>query len=432
MSDSKDREEESRLLQSYHTIFTNAKAGIDGVDKEKVQKEAKDQNLLIFEERREAFIKQKIEKMRAECGKLTAVDISHYQKARKFGVRAAMSGFVARKLCPELIIVPVDFKKFSSLSYGDCLLFVFAKIASEFRAGVFEETGLTCSAGVAPNRMLAKDWLSHQTISISFLFRIIAFFSCRKVCSDINKPNGHFVLRNDRIAVMAFISALPIWKIGGIGKVTEHILRDVLGISTCEEILHKSAYLCALFSHSLIDFFLSAALGLGKTHTPEVRSWKSSSSERTFSATADEVSLYNNIECKWWNDTKERSSQKPGGNQMDVKDVNKRDERIQAGGDKNNVWHHDCFHELEANALPTTRKRPAFGEKRIEQESGNSAEMTATVSGRPTSIEQPASENARRKEWGEHNLYGNKLTNHLEKIEYHHTGEKHKGLAFLQ
>lgn len=39
-------------------------------------------------------------------------------------------------------------------------------------------------------------------------------------------------------------------QIGGIGKVTEHILRDALGINTCEEILQKSSYICALFSHS--------------------------------------------------------------------------------------------------------------------------------------------------------------------------------------
>ncbi|PIA33270.1 hypothetical protein AQUCO_04200203v1 [Aquilegia coerulea] len=219
--------------------------------------------------------------------------------ARKFGVRAAMPGFIARKLCPELIFVPVDFKKYTH--YSELTRKVFHKydpnfiassldeaylditevckargisseeIAGELRAGVFEETGLTCSAGVAPNRMIAK------------------------VCSDINKPNGHFVLPNNRIAVMTFISSLPIRKIGGIGKVTEHILKDVLGISTCEDILHKSAYLCALFSHSSIDFFLSVGLGLGRTDTPQVRSRKSISSERTFSATEDEASLYNKI-----------------------------------------------------------------------------------------------------------------------------------------
>lgn len=69
------------------------------------------------------------------------------------------------------------------------------EVAKELRESVHLETGLTCSAGVAPNRLLAK------------------------VCSDINKPNGQFVLPNDRSAVVTFISSLPIRKIGGIGKV---------------------------------------------------------------------------------------------------------------------------------------------------------------------------------------------------------------------
>ncbi|KAJ7013361.1 DNA polymerase kappa [Populus alba x Populus x berolinensis] len=210
-----------------------------------------------------------------------------------------MPGFIARKLCPELIFVPIDFKKYTH--YSELTRKVFEKydpnfmaasldeaylditevckergmscgeIAEELRKCINEETGLTCSAGVAPNRLLAK------------------------VCSDINKPNGQFVLINDRMAVMTFISSLPIRKIGGIGKVTEHILRDAFGISTCEEMLQKGGLLCALFSHSTADFFLSVSLGIGKTDTPQVRSRKSISSERTFSATDDETLLYQKL-----------------------------------------------------------------------------------------------------------------------------------------
>lgn len=49
-------------------------------------------------------------------------------------------------------------------------------------------------------------------------------------------------------------------QIGGIGKVTEHILRDVLGINTCEEILKKSAYLCGLFSPCSIGQYIVESL----------------------------------------------------------------------------------------------------------------------------------------------------------------------------
>ncbi|CAN1821429.1 DNA polymerase kappa [Linum perenne] len=334
---------------------------MDGVDKEKVQRVvyemSKGSKYFENEERKEALMKHKVESMRAQCAKLKPSDISHYEKvaekkiieleamrnlsrtwlhvdmdafyaavetlanpflkgrpmavgstsmlatanyeARKFGVRAAMPGFIARRLCPELIFVPPDFKKYThyselsrkvfqkydphfiAASLDEAYLDVTeickergitgAEVAEELRRGVFEETGLTCSAGIAPNRLLAK------------------------VCSDINKPNGQFVLPNDRVAVKTFISSLPIRKIGGIGKVTEHILRDVFGISICEHLLQKGGLLCALFSRSSADFFLSVGLGLGQTETPQVRSRKSMSSERTFSATNNEMLLFQKL-----------------------------------------------------------------------------------------------------------------------------------------
>ncbi|KAI3445883.1 hypothetical protein Pfo_002548 [Paulownia fortunei] len=351
----------ARPWQSYNTVYTTAKAGMEGVDKEKVQKivyeMSKGSKYFENEERKEAYMKQKIESMRAQLAKLTASDISHHQKiadkkiveleatrdlssiwlhvdmdafyaavetlcnpslkgkpmavggmsmistanyeARKFGIRAAMPGFIARKLCSELIFVPTDFKKYTY--YSDLTRKVFQKydpnflaasldeaylditnycddkgmtageVAEELRESVHKETGLTCSAGVAPNRLLAK------------------------VCSDINKPNGQFVLPNERMAVMTFISSLPIRKIGGIGKVTENILSGVFGITTCEEMLQKSSFICALFSRTSADFFLSVGLGLGRTDTPQVTQRKSISNERTFSPTEDEASIHQKI-----------------------------------------------------------------------------------------------------------------------------------------
>ncbi|KAG2250509.1 hypothetical protein Bca52824_080645 [Brassica carinata] len=352
----------SRPWESYNTVFTNAKAGMEGVDKEKVQRVvyemSKGSKYFQNEERKEALMKQKIEHMRDRCAKLSSSDLSNYQKvvdrrileveatrdlsrvwlhvdmdafyaavetlsnpslkgkpmavgglsmistanyeARKFGVRAAMPGFIARKLCPDLIFVPVDFPKYTH--YSDLTRKVFknydpnfiagsldeaylditevcrerglsgGEIAEELRSSVHSETGgLTCSAGVAANRLLAK------------------------VCSDINKPNGQFVLQNDRSTVMTFISSLPIRKIGGIGKVTEHILKDALEIKTCGDMVLKGSLLYALFTQSSADFFLSVGLGLGKTDTPEVRSRKSISSERTFAATGDEKLLYSKL-----------------------------------------------------------------------------------------------------------------------------------------
>ncbi|RLN17261.1 calcium-transporting ATPase 2, plasma membrane-type-like [Panicum miliaceum] len=303
-----------RPWQSYHTAYTNAKAGMEGVDKEKVQKViyemSKGSKYFENEQRKEALTIQKIEHLHAQCATLTDNDISHFQKvaekkmleleasrdlskiwlhtdmdafyaavetledpslkgkplavgsmsmiatasyeARKFGVRAAMPGFIGCKLCPGLVFVRPNFERYTH--YSELTRKVFQRydpnfiatsldeaylnitnvciergitgeeVATELRAAIHQETGLTCSAGVAPNRMIAK------------------------VCSDINKPNGQFILPNDREAVLTFVSTLPIRKIGGIGKVTEQMLRQVLGINTCQEMLQKAAFLCALFS----------------------------------------------------------------------------------------------------------------------------------------------------------------------------------------
>ncbi|OEL23261.1 DNA polymerase kappa [Dichanthelium oligosanthes] len=350
-----------RPWQSYHTAYTNAKAGMEGVDREKVQKViyemSKGSKYFENEQRKETLTKQKIEHLRAQCATLTDNDISHFQKvaekkmleleasrdlskiwlhtdmdafyaavetlndpslkgkplavgsmsmiatasyeARKFGVRAAMPGFIGCKLCPGLVFVRPNFERYTH--YSELTRKVFQRydpnfiatsldeaylnitnvciergitgeeVATELRAAIHQETGLTCSAGVAPNRMIAK------------------------VCSDINKPNGQFILPNDREAVLTFVSTLPIRKIGGIGKVTEQMLCQVLGISTCQEMLQKAAFLCALFSECSADFFLSVGLGLGGTETPEQRQRKSISCERTFAATNDSSLLFEKL-----------------------------------------------------------------------------------------------------------------------------------------
>lgn len=71
-----------------------------------------------------------------------------------------------------------------------------AAAASRLRAAVAAATRLTCSAGVAPNRRLAK------------------------LCSDVNKPNGQFELPPDRERILAFLAPLPARDIKGIGRVT--------------------------------------------------------------------------------------------------------------------------------------------------------------------------------------------------------------------
>lgn len=351
-----------RPWQSYHTVFTNAKAGMDGVDKEKVQKVvyemSKGSKYFENEQRREATVMQKIQQMHGQAALLSEADITNHEKvadikigtleaernlsrvwmhvdldafyaavetledpslvgkpmavggmsmictanyeARKFGIRAAMPGFIACKLCADLVFIRPNFERYTLYSekvrqvfrdydpqflarsldeaYLDitdqCSLrnMTSEEIAEELRTRVHDSTGLTCSAGIGPNRMIAK------------------------VCSDINKPNGQFVVPNERLAVMTFVSTLPIRKVSGIGKVTERLLKEVLGVKVCEDLIQKGGLITALFSSISTDFFLSVGLGIGGSDVPIEESRKSLSCERTFSAISNEESLCAKLE----------------------------------------------------------------------------------------------------------------------------------------
>ena len=142
-------------------------------------------------------------------------------EARKFGVRSAMSSKIAKEKCPQLIFVTPRFHRYKEisqkireifhqytdlvepLSLDEAYLDVTENkkgiesandIAKEIRQKIFEETGLTASAGISVNKFLAK------------------------VASDINKPNGQKTIHPTKI--LDFLEELPIEKFYGIGKVT--------------------------------------------------------------------------------------------------------------------------------------------------------------------------------------------------------------------
>lgn len=138
-----------------------------------------------------------------------------------------MSMSQARKLCPQVVIIEPNFEKYRAisaqihsifqqyttliepLSLDEAYLDVTenlkqiasaTEVAMHIREDIFRQTGLTASAGVAPNKFLAK------------------------VASDWNKPNGLFVIKPSQVA--SFIQDLPL-KIPGVGKVTQEKLQQL-------------------------------------------------------------------------------------------------------------------------------------------------------------------------------------------------------------
>ena len=157
-------------------------------------------------------------------------------EARVFGVRSAMPAVRAERLCPDAVFVPPDFVRYKAvskqvreifarhtdliepLSLDEAYLDVSAPtrelgsataIATHIRDAIREETRLTASAGIAPNKFLAK------------------------IASDWNKPDGQFVLKPHQVD--GFLAPLPVGRLPGVGKVMEAKLAQ-LGIATCSDL----------------------------------------------------------------------------------------------------------------------------------------------------------------------------------------------------
>ncbi|KAL8752163.1 MAG: hypothetical protein Q9184_005822, partial [Pyrenodesmia sp. 2 TL-2023] len=207
--------------------------------------------------------------------------------ARKFGCRSGMAGFVAMKLCPQLICLPLNFEKytkkaqevrevlaqydarFQSASMDEAYLNITQYCAdedlspdeavSQLRAQVFERAKITISAGVAANARIAK------------------------IASNRNKPNGQFRVASDRATIMAFMRDLPTRKVNGIGRVFEREL-DAIGVKTCGDIYPHRGFLSKLFGEKAFHFLMQVYLGLGHTSVrpAEEHERKSVGTESTF------------------------------------------------------------------------------------------------------------------------------------------------------
>jgi len=203
-------------------------------------------------------------------------------EARKYGVRAALPTMYALKLCPDLILVRPNFDKYrvesmrireifkeytalvEPLSLDEAYLDVSecqqcdgsaTLIAKEIRDKIFKETGLTASAGIAPNKFLAK------------------------IASDWNKPNGQFVIKPEEVS--DFVFNLPIKKIFGVGKVTAAKLQSH-EFETCGDIQKASLLELKNIVGSFGEKLYHYSRGIDNREVSASRERKSVSVEHTF------------------------------------------------------------------------------------------------------------------------------------------------------
>ncbi|MBY0573653.1 MAG: DNA polymerase IV [Undibacterium sp.] len=160
--------------------------------------------------------------------------------ARSFGLRSAMPTSQALQRCPDLVLLPPRMEKYrlasrqilgiyrdytelvEPLSLDEAYLDVShslqhrgsaTRIAQEIRARIADEVGITASAGVAPNKFLAK------------------------IASDWNKPDGLYVILPEQVE--HFVATLPVARLFGVGKVTASKLQQ-LGVQNCSDLLSWS------------------------------------------------------------------------------------------------------------------------------------------------------------------------------------------------
>ncbi|WFD00887.1 DNA-directed DNA polymerase [Malassezia yamatoensis] len=215
-------------------------------------------------------------------------------EARKFGARSGMASFVARALCPELVLVSAHYDQYSEKSkavmrvlqrydphlhqrsldeaYLDVTAYLLREnihaeqLATQLRQDVRLATGLTVSVGVGPNMLLAK------------------------IASDLNKPDGQYILPANRSDILAFMQNLSVRKVPGIGHVTERIL-DAFQVTTCGALWSRRIELSVCMDN--FPFLLASALGIASSHVqpPAREARKSVGHESTFTPISDAQAL---------------------------------------------------------------------------------------------------------------------------------------------
>ncbi len=207
--------------------------------------------------------------------------------ARVFGCRSGMAGFVAKKLCPDLVMIPLNFEKYTKKAQET--RGVFAKYDPRFESASMDEAYMNITNYMEEHDMAAEDVVHqlraevYENAKITVSAGIAANAKLAKICSNINKPNGQYYLPKDTGYIMKFMRDLPTRKVNGIGRVFEREL-DAIGIKTCGDIYQYRQYLPALFGEKSFWFLMQCYLGLGRTevHPAEEYERKSVGTERTF------------------------------------------------------------------------------------------------------------------------------------------------------
>lgn len=214
-------------------------------------------------------------------GQRSVVCAASYE-ARRYGIRSAMPALRAEKMCPDAVFLPPDFTRYRAvsnqireifLSHTDLVeplsldeayldvttnktgLASATEVAETIRTQILERTSLTASAGVAPNKFLAK------------------------IASDWRKPNGIFVVRLHQVE--RFLKDLPVKKLPGVGKATQSTLSG-MGVATVSDLLQFEVRELETQFGRFGTRLYNLSRGIDNNEVQPDRPRKSISSEQTF------------------------------------------------------------------------------------------------------------------------------------------------------
>jgi DNA polymerase-4 len=212
-------------------------------------------------------------------------------EARRFGVRSAMPGFEARRLCPNGIFIRPRMGRYKEasrkvmdllaeytplvepVSIDEAYLDVSGceklhgspvAVGRRIKAEIFSQLGLTCSVGIAPVKFLAK------------------------IASDMDKPDGLTVIEPEQMP--AFLENLPVTRVPGVGKRTFAVLEE-FGITTLGDVKRFPEEILSRRLGRYGRRLMALAHGVDRAKVTPVREHKSSSSECTLEADTDDAAL---------------------------------------------------------------------------------------------------------------------------------------------
>ncbi|KAK8061832.1 ImpB/mucB/samB family protein [Apiospora phragmitis] len=229
--------------------------------------------------------------------------------ARTFGCRSGMAGFVAKKLCPELLLLPLNFAKYTAKARE--VRAVLARYDPRFESASIDEAYLNITEYCVTHNLTPDDAVQqmrdevHAAAKITVSAGIAPNAKLAKICSNLNKPNGQYRLPNERAAVMAFMRDLPTRKVNGVGRVLERELLEI-GVRTCGDIYEQRRFLRQLFGDKTFEFLIMCHLGLGRTNVQPAEDYerKSVGTESTFRDLADPAQLREKL--RWISDELEK------------------------------------------------------------------------------------------------------------------------------